>query len=79
MLTVKALCLTSGNRFTLKGFEPGQNWVQITLIDEQGNPIDNVFNSTVRLINYDPEQRDTPSEVSAWRAAFRRGRKNCKS
>ncbi len=43
----------------LKGFEPGQNWVHITLIDEQGNPIDNAFNSTVRLINYDPEQRDT--------------------
>ena len=47
----------------LKGFEPGQNWVQITLIDEQGNPIDNAFNSTVRLINYDPEQRDTLAKL----------------
>lgn len=47
----------------LKGFKPGQNWVQITLIDEQDNPIDNAFNSTVRLINYDPEQRDTLAKL----------------
>ena len=47
----------------LKGFEPGQNWVQITLIDEQSSPIDNAFNSTVRLISYDPEQRDTLAKL----------------
>ncbi len=47
----------------LKGFESGQNWVQITLIDEQDNPIDNAFNSTVRLINYDPEQRNTLAKL----------------
>ena len=48
----------------LKGFKPGQNWVQITLIDEQGEPIKNAFNSTVRLINYDPEQRDTLAQLT---------------
>jgi hypothetical protein len=42
----------------LKGFKPGQNWVQMTLEDEQGNPIDNAFNSVVRIVDYDPNLRD---------------------
>ncbi len=48
----------------LKGLKPGQNWVQLTLIDAQGNPIDNAFNSTVRIINYDPDQRDTLAKMT---------------
>ena len=64
-------CDVNGQRFFfdqwrpvyLKGFEPGQNWVQLTLVDEQDSPIDNAFNSTVRLINYDPEQRDSLAEL----------------
>ncbi len=47
----------------LKGFKPGQNWVQLTLVDQQGNPIDNAFNNTVRLINYDPEQQDSLAKI----------------
>jgi hypothetical protein len=47
----------------LKGFKPGQNWVQMTLEDEQGNPIDNVFNSAVRIINYDPSLRDSLAKM----------------
>lgn len=47
----------------LKGFKPGQNWVQIALEDKQGHPIDNVFNSTVRLVTYDPEQRDPLAKI----------------
>ncbi len=38
----------------LKGFEPGKNWIQLTLIDDQGDPIENAFNSTVKVIDYDP-------------------------
>ena len=47
----------------LKGFKPGQNWVQLTLVDEQGDPIENAFNSTVRLVNYDPEQQDSLAKI----------------
>ncbi|MGI8934487.1 MAG: hypothetical protein ACR2FS_10480, partial [Phormidesmis sp.] len=36
---------------------------QLTLVDEQGNPIDNAFNSTVRLVNYDPEQQNSLAKI----------------
>ncbi|MBE9061668.1 hypothetical protein [cf. Phormidesmis sp. LEGE 11477] len=47
----------------LRGFEPGRNWVQLTLIDEQGQPIENEFNSTIRVIDYDPTQRDALAQL----------------
>lgn len=47
----------------LKGFKPGKNWVQLEFLDEQGNPVKNVFNNTVRLINYDPKGKDTLSKL----------------
>lgn len=47
----------------LKGLKLGQNWVQISLINEQGELIDNAFNSTIRLVNYDPETKDTLSKL----------------
>ncbi|MGB8686548.1 MAG: hypothetical protein WCD53_04320, partial [Microcoleus sp.] len=47
----------------LKGFKPGKNWVQLELIDEQGNLVKNAFNNTVRLINYQPLGEDTLSKL----------------
>ncbi|WP_342749096.1 hypothetical protein [Tychonema bourrellyi] len=47
----------------LKGFKPGKNWVQLELIDEQGNLVKNAFNNTVRLINYQPLGQDTLSKL----------------
>ncbi|MGK7888236.1 MAG: hypothetical protein AB4042_02815 [Leptolyngbyaceae cyanobacterium] len=47
----------------LKGFEVGKNWVQLELLDEEGNPIDSLFNNTVRLINYQPGGEDTLSQL----------------
>ena len=47
----------------LKGFTPGKNWVQIEFLDEQGNPVKNTFNNTVRLITYDPKATDTLSKL----------------
>ncbi len=38
--------------------------MQLTLIDQQGRTIDNEFNSTVRLVNYDPELKDTLSRLT---------------
>ncbi|WP_172195392.1 hypothetical protein [Brasilonema sennae] len=47
----------------LKGFKPGKNWVKLEFLDEQGNPVKNVFNSTVRLITYEPNGKDTLSKI----------------
>lgn len=47
----------------LKGFKPGKNWVQLEFLDEQGNPVANVFNNTVRLITYEPGGSDTLSKL----------------
>ena len=47
----------------LNGFQKGNNWVQLQFIDEQGNPVDNVFNDTVRVIGYDPKGEDTLSKL----------------
>ena len=47
----------------LKGFKPGKNWVQLELIDEQGNLVKNAFNNTVRLINYQPQGQDPLSTL----------------
>ncbi len=47
----------------LKGFEKGKNWVQLEFIDEDGNVVKNVFNDTVRLIDYDPKQKDTLAQL----------------
>ncbi|KAF3886633.1 MULTISPECIES: hypothetical protein [Nostocales] len=64
-------CTINGESFVLdrwqsvylKGFKPGKNWVELEFLDEQGNPIKNVFNSTARLITYDPKGKDTLSRI----------------
>ena len=64
-------CTVNGQSFVfdewqaiyLQGFEPGRNWVQLELIDEAGNPIDNRFNNTVRVIDYEPGGDDTLSKL----------------
>ncbi len=68
----KIRCDLNGQRFVfdqwqpmyLKGFKPGQNWVNIALIDEQGNLIKNAFNSTVRIVNYDPDERNDLAKMT---------------
>ncbi|MBE9214459.1 hypothetical protein IQ247_17595 [Plectonema cf. radiosum LEGE 06105] len=47
----------------LKGFNPGKNWVKLEFIDNQGNPVKNVFNSTVRVINYESKGKDTLAKI----------------
>jgi len=47
----------------LTGFNPGQNWVKLEYIDENGNVIQNAFNSTVRALNYDPTLQDTLTKL----------------
>lgn len=47
----------------LKGFQPGRNWVQLELLNEKGEPIENRFNNTVRVIDYQPGGDDTLSRL----------------
>jgi hypothetical protein len=47
----------------LTGFKPGDNWIQLELIDSSGKTIENTFNNTVRVINYDPQQQDTLAKL----------------
>lgn len=47
----------------LTGFNQGQNWIKLEYIDENGNVIQNAFNSTVRAINYDPSVQDTLAKL----------------
>ncbi|MEH2043742.1 MAG: hypothetical protein V7L12_10680 [Nostoc sp.] len=47
----------------LKGFRPGKNWVKLEFLDNQGNPVKNAFNTTVRLIDYQPKGKDTLSRI----------------
>jgi len=64
-------CTVNGQSFVfdqwqpiyLKGFQPGKNWVQLELIDETGRPIDNRFNNTVRVVDYQPGGTDTLSRL----------------
>jgi hypothetical protein len=61
----------NGTSFLLENWQPvyltglnrGNNWIQLELIDEEGNNIDNTFNNTVRVINYDPQQTDTLAKL----------------
>jgi hypothetical protein len=65
-------CTVNGSSFILdrwqpiylKGFRPGKNWVQLEYLDEKGNVVSNVFNNTVRLITYEPNGKDTLSQLT---------------
>ena len=47
----------------LTGFKEGNNWIQLELLDDEGNSINNTFNNTVRLITYDPETKDSLARI----------------
>ncbi len=64
-------CTINGSSFVLDrwapiyltGLKQGKNWVQLEFLDEQGNPVKNTFNNTVRVITYEPKGRDTLSKL----------------
>ncbi|MGB3691245.1 MAG: hypothetical protein WBG70_07315 [Spirulinaceae cyanobacterium] len=58
----------------LQGFKQGDNWVELEFLDEQGNLIDNEFNNTVRLINYQPKGQDTLSKLVRGEISFTEAR-----
>lgn len=64
-------CTINGESFTfdrwqpiyLKGFQPGNNWVKLELIDDQDRLIDNAFNTGLRVITYTPNGDDSLSQL----------------
>lgn len=40
----------------LKGFRRGKNWVKLELIDDRGELLENAFNESVALVEFDPNQ-----------------------
>ncbi|MBW4434880.1 MAG: hypothetical protein KME28_24990 [Pelatocladus maniniholoensis HA4357-MV3] len=59
----ESFVLDSWQAVYLKGFKPGKNWVKLEFLDSQGNTVKNEFNSTVRLITYEPKGKDTLSQI----------------
>lgn len=47
----------------LQGFNKGNNWIQLELLDEDGNNLENAFNNTVRLVNYEPKEKNTLAKL----------------
>ncbi len=47
----------------LKGFKPGKTWIKLEFLDNQGQPVKNAFNTSIRLINYQPNGQDTLSKI----------------
>jgi hypothetical protein len=47
----------------LKGFKKGKNWVKLELLEDDGDAIPNVFNSTAHLIDFQPNGQDTLSRL----------------
>jgi hypothetical protein len=47
----------------LKGFDKGNNWVQLEFIDGKGNKVENEFNTSVRVISFDPSYQDGLSQL----------------
>ncbi len=47
----------------LEGFKSGKNWIKLEFLNEQGNPVKNAFNTTARLIRYEPGGTDTLSQL----------------
>lgn len=64
-------CTVNGQSFVfdrwqpiyLKGFKPGKNWVKLEAIDENDNPIENAFNTAIRLVDYTPGAQDPLSQL----------------
>ena len=67
----QALVSTNGSSFYvdeweplyIKGLKPGKNWVRIQLTDRRGQPIDNAFNDTIRVIEVQDNNNDTLSRL----------------
>ena len=69
-----SLILEDWQPIYLTGLEPGENWVQLELIDETGNSIENAFNNTVRVFTYDLQQNDALAKLMSDRLSVAQAR-----
>ena len=65
-----SLLIEDWQPYYLTGFEPGENWIQLELIDEFGNTIENTFNNTVRVFTYNPQQQDNLAQLVSNKISF---------
>lgn len=65
-----SLIIEDWQSYYLTGFEPGENWIQLELIDELGNTIENTFNNTVRVFTYNPQQQDNLAQLISNKISF---------
>ncbi len=64
-------CTVNGEAFVfdrwqplyLKGFNPGQNWVKVELVDEAGKLFPGPFNSAIGVVEYRPGETDPLSQL----------------
>lgn len=59
----------------LTGFKEGENWLKLEFVDEQGELVENVYNNPVRVINYDPQVKDTLSKLVRNKISLRTAKK----
>lgn len=65
-----SLLIEDWQPYYLTGFEPGENWIQLELVDELGNTIENAFNNTVRVFTYNPQQQDNLAQLVSNKISF---------
>ncbi len=47
----------------IEGVQVGKNWIQLQYLNQQGEPVDNVYNNIARAFTYDPDLTDSLSQV----------------
>ncbi len=47
----------------IDGVKPGKNWVKLEYLDQNGEPLNNVYNNTAGVFTYDPNRQDTLSQL----------------
>ena len=47
----------------IKGVKPGKNWVKLEYLDQNGEPLNNVYNNTAGVFTYQPNGQDSLSKL----------------
>jgi hypothetical protein len=47
----------------IKGVKSGKNWIQLQYLDQQGQPLNNVYNNTAKVFTYNPEVSNSLSQL----------------
>jgi hypothetical protein len=47
----------------IKGVKSGKNWIQLQYLNQQGQPVNNVYNNTAKAFTYNPEVSNSLSQL----------------